>query len=92
MPIKITMIGAGSIGFTRRLIQDICTVPELQNAEFALTDISKAGSAPSSCHNVDRLTRCGVASGRTVSRNAQVYSPVLACKSGNSTGMLMSKD
>jgi alpha-galactosidase len=45
MPIKITMIGAGSIGFTRRLIQDICTVPELQNAEFALTDISKENLA-----------------------------------------------
>ena len=39
MPPKIAMIGAGSIGFTRKLIQDILTVPELREAEFALTDI-----------------------------------------------------
>ncbi|MBU7004493.1 MAG: alpha-glucosidase/alpha-galactosidase, partial [Theionarchaea archaeon] len=41
MPVKIAMIGAGSIGFTRRLIQDTLTVPELDGAEFTLTDISK---------------------------------------------------
>lgn len=41
MPLKIAMIGAGSIGFTRRLIRDILTVPELQDTVFALTDISK---------------------------------------------------
>ncbi|MCL4855146.1 MAG: hypothetical protein KJZ78_27605, partial [Bryobacteraceae bacterium] len=35
------MIGAGSIGFTRRLVQDILTVPELQDTEFALTDINR---------------------------------------------------
>jgi len=36
------MIGAGSIGFTRRLMQDVLAVPELQDAVFALTDISRA--------------------------------------------------
>lgn len=41
MPVKITFIGAGSIGFTRRLVQDIMAVPELQNARLALTDISR---------------------------------------------------
>ena len=41
MPIKIAMIGAGSIGFTRKLMQDILTVPELADTEFAFTDISK---------------------------------------------------
>jgi alpha-galactosidase len=40
MPIKITMIGAGSIGFTRRLMRDILTVPELADAHFGFTDIS----------------------------------------------------
>src|SRR3982751_2717969 len=35
------MIGAGSIGFTRRLMRDILAVPELADTEFALTDISK---------------------------------------------------
>src|SRR3954469_1176165 len=41
MAIKIAMIGAGSIGFTRRLMQDILAVPELKDTTFALTDISK---------------------------------------------------
>src|SRR6201996_5022716 len=41
MPIKIAMIGAGSVGFTRRLMQDILAVPELQDTTFALTDISE---------------------------------------------------
>jgi len=41
MSIKIAMIGAGSIGFTRRLLRDILAVPELQDTHFALMDISK---------------------------------------------------
>ncbi len=41
MIIKIAMIGAGSIGFTRRLMQDILTVPELRDTEFAFTDIDR---------------------------------------------------
>ena len=40
MPIKIAMIGAGSIGFTRRLMRDTLAVPELADTTFALTDIS----------------------------------------------------
>jgi alpha-galactosidase len=39
MAIKIAMIGAGSIGFTRRLMRDILSVPELQDSRFAFTDI-----------------------------------------------------
>ena len=41
MPPKITFIGAGSLGFTRRLMQDIVTVPELSDAQLAFTDIDK---------------------------------------------------
>jgi alpha-galactosidase len=41
MSIKIAMIGAGSIGFTRRLMQDILAVPELADTTFALMDISE---------------------------------------------------
>jgi len=41
MAIKIAMVGAGSIGFTRRLMQDILGVPELADTQFALTDISE---------------------------------------------------
>ncbi|MGQ9903791.1 MAG: family 4 glycosyl hydrolase, partial [Anaerolineae bacterium] len=41
MPVKIAMIGAGSIGFTRRLMRDILSVPELQDTLFAFTDISE---------------------------------------------------
>ena len=49
MPIKIAMIGAGSIGFTRRLMRDILTVPELQDTNFAFTDISES--------NLDMVTQ-----------------------------------
>jgi alpha-galactosidase len=39
--IKIAMIGAGSVGFTRRLMYDILSVPELADTHFALMDISE---------------------------------------------------
>lgn len=37
--IKIAMIGAGSVGFTRRLFMDVLAVPELRDTHFALMDI-----------------------------------------------------
>ena len=40
MAVKITFIGAGSIGFTRGLLADILSVPELQDSEIAFTDIN----------------------------------------------------
>ena len=46
---KIAFIGAGSIGFTRRLLADILTVPELRHAEIAFTDIN--------AHNLDMVTQ-----------------------------------
>ncbi len=49
MPLRIAMIGAGSVGFTRRLIQDILTVPELADTMFALTDLSE--------HNMDMVVQ-----------------------------------
>jgi alpha-galactosidase len=39
--LKIAIIGAGSIGFTRKLVADILSVAELQDVEFTLTDISE---------------------------------------------------
>ena len=39
MSIKIAFIGAGSLGFTRRLMLDVLAVPELQDTQFAFTDI-----------------------------------------------------
>ena len=42
MPLKIAMIGAGSIGFTRRLMQDILAIPELTDTSFALMDLSQS--------------------------------------------------
>ena len=56
MAIKIAMIGAGSIGFTRRLMGDILTVPELADTTFAFTDISQ-----SNLHMVAELCRRDVA-------------------------------
>jgi len=47
--LKIAIIGAGSVGFTKRLITDIVCVPELRDAEFALTDISQ--------HNLSMVQR-----------------------------------
>lgn len=41
MPLKIAMIGAGSVGFTRRLMMDLLTVPEFGDTHFALMDISE---------------------------------------------------
>ena len=38
---KIAIIGAGSIGFTKKLFTDILCVPELRDIEVALTDISQ---------------------------------------------------
>jgi len=39
--IKVAFIGAGSVGFTRRLTRDLLTVPELQDTQFVYHDISK---------------------------------------------------
>ena len=41
MAIKVAIIGAGSIGFTRKLMSDILSVPELQDTFFHFTDISE---------------------------------------------------
>jgi alpha-galactosidase len=49
MAIKIAMIGAGSIGFTRTLMRDILAVPELADTTFAFTDISE--------RNLDMVTQ-----------------------------------
>ncbi|MCC5843440.1 MAG: hypothetical protein JJU05_04235 [Verrucomicrobia bacterium] len=51
MSIKIAVVGAGSIGFTRKLMKDILSVPELRDTTFAFTDISKP--------NLDMITQLG---------------------------------
>ena len=38
---KIAFIGAGSVGFTRRMVSDILTVPELRDCEISLMDIDR---------------------------------------------------
>lgn len=40
MSFKVAFIGAGSIGFTRRLLSDLLTVPEFSDIEVAFTDIN----------------------------------------------------
>ncbi|MDE2018103.1 MAG: alpha-galactosidase [Hyphomicrobiales bacterium] len=37
--LKIAIVGAGSVGFTRKLFADLMCVPELRDAEIALTDV-----------------------------------------------------
>ncbi len=49
MPIRVAFIGAGSIGFARRLMMDLLLVPELQDTHFAFHDISK--------RNLDMVTQ-----------------------------------
>lgn len=49
MAIKVAVIGAGSVGFTRRLMRDILAVPQLSDTQFAFTDISRA--------NLDLVTK-----------------------------------
>ncbi len=39
--LKIAIIGAGSVGFTRKLVTDVLCVPELQAIDIALTDIDE---------------------------------------------------
>jgi len=41
MAVKVAFIGAGSIGFTRRLFRDILSIDELRDTHFAMTDINK---------------------------------------------------
>ena len=41
MALKIAMVGAGSIGFTRGLMRDILGVSELADTTFSFTDISE---------------------------------------------------
>jgi alpha-galactosidase len=38
---KVAFIGAGSLGFTRKLVRDILVVPELDDIDIAFTDIHK---------------------------------------------------
>jgi alpha-galactosidase len=47
MPFKIAIIGAGSVGFTRKLVCDLLKVPEFADIEVALTDINR--------HNLDMI-------------------------------------
>ncbi|NOY80053.1 MAG: alpha-glucosidase/alpha-galactosidase [Kiritimatiellaeota bacterium] len=49
MALKIAFIGAGSLGFTRRLVYDVLAVPEFGDAHFALHDINE--------HNLEMVSR-----------------------------------
>ena len=49
MSFKVAFIGAGSVGFTRKLLSDLLTVPEFHDIEVAFTDINQ--------HNLDMVTR-----------------------------------
>jgi alpha-galactosidase len=46
---KIAIIGAGSVGFTRKLVYDLLCVPELAEVEIALNDID--------AHNLGRVAQ-----------------------------------
>jgi len=46
---KVAFIGAGGIGFTRKLLEDLLAVPEFHNIEVAFTDINQ--------RNLDMVTQ-----------------------------------
>ncbi len=41
MSFKVAFIGAGSIGFTRKIVQDLLGVPEFKDIKIAFTDINE---------------------------------------------------
>ena len=45
MSFRVTIIGAGSVGFTRTMVRDLLIVPEFNNIELVFTDINQ--------HNLD---------------------------------------
>jgi len=49
MSFKVAFIGAGSVGFTRRLLSDLMAVPEFRDIEVSFMDINP--------HNLDMVTR-----------------------------------
>lgn len=49
MSFKIAFIGAGSVGFTRKLLSDLLTVPAFRDVEVAFTDINQ--------HNLDMVAQ-----------------------------------
>ena len=49
MPLNIAMTGAGSIGFTRRLLRDLLCVPELADTQFVFHDLN--------AHNLEMVER-----------------------------------
>jgi alpha-galactosidase len=70
MPIKVAFIGAGSVGFTRGLFRDILTVPELQETQFAFTDINRRNldMVAELCRKDIRENRLGAAIEATTNR------------------------
>ena len=64
MAVKIAVLGAGSVGFTRRLAQDVLSVPELADTHFALHDLS--------AHNMDMVSQLMVRDIRANNLPAQV--------------------
>lgn len=59
MSFRITFIGAGSIGFTRKLVADLLTVPEFDDVELAFTDINQRN-----LDMVARICRADIAANR----------------------------
>ena len=49
MSFKVAFIGAGSVGFTRKLLSDLITVPEFRGIAVSFMDINP--------HNLDMVTR-----------------------------------
>lgn len=67
---KIAFIGAGSLGFTRKLVRDILTFPLLENATLALMDIDpeRLDFADRSVRRIVQMSGCPVKVEATLDR------------------------
>jgi alpha-galactosidase/6-phospho-beta-glucosidase family protein len=78
MPIKIAIIGAGSLGFTRKLVADLLPVPEFSDVEIALTDIDARN-----LEMVTELCRRDIASNKLKARLTSTISRRTALRGAN---------
>src|SRR5512136_2312732 len=63
MSIKVAIVGAGSIGFTRTMVRDLLCVPELRDTDIRLTDIN-----PRNLDMVYRLLKRDIAASKLPAR------------------------
>jgi alpha-galactosidase/6-phospho-beta-glucosidase family protein len=62
MPIRVAIIGAGSIGFTQKLMRDVLSVPELQDTTFSFIDIDARAVVRARARRISRMEKTTIRS------------------------------